>query len=133
MLDQILGYHVEDHLVDIRYYKPRGDNKEAWDNIDVTGFLGQQMQIKINFLCRDSILAAPLVIELARLTDLAHRRGEGGVQEQLSAFFKQPMTAVCGAEPEHTLHLQEQRLRAWLANGASTEQTRAVGEMEARA
>ncbi len=91
------------------------------------------MQIKINFLCRDSILAAPLVIELARLTDLAHRRGEGGVQEQLSAFFKQPMTAVCGAEPEHTLHLQEQRLRAWLANGASTEQTRAVGEMEARA
>ncbi len=133
VLDQILGYHVEDHLVDIRYYKPRGDNKEAWDNIDVTGFLGQQMQIKVNFLCRDSILAAPLVVELARLADLAHRRGDGGVQEQLGAFFKQPMTVVWGAEPEHTLHAQEQCLHAWLANGAATEHARAVGEAEAQA
>ena len=67
----MLGYPVEDHLVDIRYYRPRGDDKEAWDNIDVTGFLGQKMQIKINFLCKDSILAAPLAIEIARVLGLA--------------------------------------------------------------
>jgi myo-inositol-1-phosphate synthase len=66
VLDDILGYEVEDHIVDIRYYRPRGDNKEAWDNIDIIGFLGQPMQLKINFLCKDSILAAPLVIEIAR-------------------------------------------------------------------
>ena len=71
VLDEILGYPVEDHLVDIHYYRPRGDDKEAWDNIDVTGFMGQQMQIKVNFLCKDSILAAPLVIEIARVLDLA--------------------------------------------------------------
>jgi myo-inositol-1-phosphate synthase len=133
VLDQILGYHVEDHLVDIRYYKPRGDNKEAWDNIDVTGFLGQPMQIKVNFLCRDSILAAPLVIELARLQDLALRRGEGGVQEQLGAFFKLPMTATADAQPEHALHVQEQRLYAWLADETAANDhqnliTREIGE-----
>ena len=93
VLDDILGYEVEDHIVDIRYYRPRGDNKEAWDNIDITGFLGQPMQIKVNFLCKDSILAAPLAIEIARCLDLAKRRGSGGVQEQLSVFFKLPMTA----------------------------------------
>ena len=93
MLDDILGYPVEDHIVDIRYYRPRGDNKEAWDNIDLVGFLGQKMQIKVNFLCRDSILAAPLVIEIARVLDLARQRGEGGIQEQLGLFFKAPMTA----------------------------------------
>lgn len=115
VLDQILGYTVEDHLVDIRYYRPRGDNKESWDNIDVTGFLGQQMQIKINFLCRDSILAAPLVIELARLLDLADLRGDRGVQEQFGLFFKSPTMARPDALPEHGLHVQERRLVEWLA------------------
>ncbi|MEP6924509.1 MAG: inositol-3-phosphate synthase [Pyrinomonadaceae bacterium] len=115
VLDDILGYTVEDHIVDIRYYRPRGDNKEAWDNIDVTGFLGQPMQIKINFLCRDSILAAPLVIEIARLLDLAKRRGYSGVQEQLSVFFKLPQVADEATEkPVHALHLQEKMLLDWL-------------------
>lgn len=123
VLDQILGYHVENHIVQIHYYKPRGDNKEAWDNIDVTGFLGQPMEIKINFLCRDSVLAAPLVIELARLMDYAQRNGARGVQEQLGAFFKAPMTADPTAIPEHALHIQEQHLFAWLAELAGVEQT----------
>ena len=116
VLDNILGYPVEDHVVDIRYYRPRGDNKEAWDNVDLVGFLGQRMQLKVNFLARDSILAAPLVIELARLLDLAQRRGEGGVQEHLGLFFKAPMTGA-GAVPEHALHRQEANLTAWLAAG----------------
>jgi len=113
VLDQILGYPVEDHIVDIRYYRPRGDDKEAWDNIDVTGFLGQKMQIKVNFLCKDSILAAPLVIEIARVLGLADRRGQGGVQEQLSVFFKAPMVAN-GHAPEHAFHVQERMLLDWL-------------------
>lgn len=121
VLDEILGYKVEDHLVDIRYYRPRGDNKEAWDNIDVVGFLGQQMQIKINFLCRDSILAAPLVIDIARLLDGAKRRGSGGVQEQLSVFFKLPQVGNPAAQPVHALHLQEQMLLRWLEEGKSLE------------
>lgn len=114
VLDSILGYPVEDHVVQIHYYKPRGDNKEAWDNVDVVGFLGQKMQIKIDFLCRDSILAAPLVIEIARVLDLAHQRGEGGIQEQLGLFFKAPMTPT-GHAPEHALEAQDRRLRTWLA------------------
>lgn len=113
VLDDILGYRVEDHLVDIRYYRPRKDNKEAWDNIDITGFLGQPMQIKINFLCKDSILAAPLAIEIARCLNLAKRRGEKGVQEQLSIFFKLPMTK--SKKPEHAFHRQEQMLLNWLS------------------
>ncbi len=112
VLDDILGYPVEDHIVDIRYYRPRGDNKEAWDNIDIRGFLGQTMQIKVNFLCKDSILAAPLAIEIARCLDLAQQRGEGGIQEQLSVFFKLPMTKA--DKPEHAFHLQEEMLRQWL-------------------
>lgn len=116
VIDQILGYKVEDHVVHIHYYRPRGDNKEAWDNIDISGFLGQPMQIKINFLCRDSVLAAPLVIELARLMDFAQQAGERGVQEQMGAFFKAPMVARAGEVPEHALHLQEQRLFTWLAS-----------------
>jgi myo-inositol-1-phosphate synthase len=112
VLDDILGYRVEDHLVDIRYYRPRGDNKEAWDNIDLRGFLGQSMQIKVNFLCKDSILAAPLAIEIARLLDLAKRRNEKGIQEQLSVFFKLPMTR--NEKPEHALFRQEQMLLDWL-------------------
>jgi myo-inositol-1-phosphate synthase len=116
VLDDILGYKVEDHIVDIRFYRPRGDDKEAWDNIDVVGFLGQPMQLKINFLCKDSILAAPLVIEIARLLDLAKRRGEAGVQEALSMFFKLPQVADEKAmKPIHALHAQEIMLLEWLS------------------
>ncbi|MGD9630374.1 MAG: inositol-3-phosphate synthase [Pyrinomonadaceae bacterium] len=112
VLDDILGYEVEDHIVDIRYYRPRGDNKEAWDNIDIRGFLGQPMQIKVNFLCKDSILAAPLAIEIARCLDLAKQRGESGIQEQLSVFFKLPMTK--SGKPEQAFHKQEAMLLDWL-------------------
>lgn len=112
VLEDILGYEVEDHLVDIRYYRPRGDNKEAWDNIDIAGFLGQQMQIKVNFLCKDSILAAPLAIEIARCLDLARQRGESGVQEQLSVFFKLPMSKT--GKTEQAFHRQEDNLLVWL-------------------
>lgn len=117
VLDEMLGYEVDDHIVKINYYKPRGDNKEAWDNVDLTGFLGQRMQLKVNFLCGDSVLAAPLVMELARLADLAKRRGEGGVQEQFGLFFKAPMTRN-GSKPEHAFHRQETTLLDWLANGS---------------
>jgi len=113
LLDELMGYPVEDHIVMIHYYKPRGDNKEAWDNIDITGFLGQQMQLKVNFLCKDSVLAAPLVIEIARVLDLAHQRGQGGVQEQLGLFFKAPQTAD-GRAAEHAFHEQQLILDTWL-------------------
>ena len=113
VLDDILGYEVGSHLVNIQYYKPRGDNKEAWDNIDLVGFLGQKMQLKLNFLCRDSILAAPLVIEIARVLDLAHRRGNGGIQEQLGLFFKAPMTPA-GMREIHGVPEQQRRLVEWL-------------------
>jgi len=119
VLNQMLGYPVDDHLVDIRYYKPRADNKESWDNIDITGFLGQPMQIKVNFLCRDSILAAPLALESCRLLDLAQRRGESGIQGQLGVFYKQPMSAVGDAPPENALHLQQENLLRWLAGGTA--------------
>jgi myo-inositol-1-phosphate synthase len=112
-LDSILGYKVQDHIVQIQYYRPRGDNKEAWDNIDVTGFLGQPMQLKLNFLCKDSILAAPLVVELARTLDLAKRRGEGGVIDALGCFFKAPI-APDGQPVEHAMAEQQRRLMAWL-------------------
>jgi myo-inositol-1-phosphate synthase len=114
LLDDILGYEVEDHIVDIRYYKPRGDNKEAWDNIDLRGFLGQRMQLKVNFLCKDSILAAPLAIEIARCLDLAKRRGESGVFEEISIFFKMPMTKSKDKKAENALHKQEEILIDWL-------------------
>ena len=113
VLEDILGYPVEDHLVNIQYYKPRGDNKEAWDNIDLVGFMGQKMQMKVNFLCRDSILAAPLVIEIARVLDLAKQRGKGGIQEQLGIFFKAPMTPA-GRREEHSFPVQERNLLDWL-------------------
>ncbi len=113
-LEDILGYPVEDHIIDIKYYRPRGDDKEAWDNVDISGFLGQPMQIKVNFLCKDSILAAPLAIEVARCLDRARQRGEGGVQEQLSVFFKLPMTD--GGKPEHRFHVQEFALLNWLGS-----------------
>jgi myo-inositol-1-phosphate synthase len=119
VLDSILGYPVEDHVVRIDYYRPRGDQKEAWDAIDLVGFLGQRMQVKVDFQCRDSILAAPLALELGRLLDLAQQRGEGGVQEHLGWFFKAPMT-VGGGLPEHALHRQERTLLEWLeGSGAS--------------
>ena len=114
LLEDILGYPVEDHIVDIRYYRPRKDNKEAWDNIDLTGFLGQPMQLKVNFLCKDSILAAPLAIEIARCLDLAKRRNEKGVLEEIGVFFKFPMTREKNAKPENALHKQEDVLIAWL-------------------
>ena len=112
VLEDILGYDVEDHIVDIKYYRPRGDNKEAWDNIDISGFLGQPMQLKVNFLCKDSILAAPLAIEIARCLELAQHRGEAGIQEQLSVFFKLPMSK--NDKPEHAFHRQEEMLLKWL-------------------
>jgi myo-inositol-1-phosphate synthase len=115
VLDSILGYPVEDHIVMIHYYRPRGDDKEAWDNIDITGFLGQRMQLKLNFLCKDSVLAAPLVIEIARVLDLAAQRGDGGVQEQLGVYFKAPQTR--GREPDHDFFAQQRALDAWLDGG----------------
>ena len=117
VLDSILGYPVEDHVVRIDYYRPRGDQKEAWDAIDLVGFLGQRMQIKVDFQCRDSILAAPLAVEIVRLVDLAQQRGEGGVQRHLGWFFKAPITAD-GSTPEHALHRQESELMDWLAGGS---------------
>ena len=113
VLDQILGYPVEDHIIMIHYYRPRGDDKEAWDNIDLTGFLGQKMQLKLNFLCKDSVLAAPLAIEIARCLDLAHQRGDGGVQEQMGIFFKAPQTRD-GRDPIHGFGEQQLILDKWL-------------------
>jgi myo-inositol-1-phosphate synthase len=98
------------HRVNIHYYPPRGDNKEGWDNIDIFGWLGYPMQIKINFLCRDSILAAPLVLDLALFLDLAQRAGMRGVQEWLSFYFKSPQTAP-GLYPEHDLFIQLMKLK----------------------
>jgi myo-inositol-1-phosphate synthase len=98
------------HLVRINYYPPRGDNKEGWDNIDIFGWLGYPMQIKINFLCRDSILAAPIVLDLALFMDLAQRSGMRGVQEWLSFYFKSPMTAP-QLYPEHDLFIQLMKLK----------------------
>jgi myo-inositol-1-phosphate synthase len=112
VLDSIVGYHVENHQVHIHYYKPRGDQKEAWDNIDIVGFAGIQMQIKVNFLCSDSGLAAPLVVDLVRLLDVAKRAGESGIQRQLSMFFKSPYHAE-GEIPVHDLFKQEQLLLQW--------------------
>ncbi len=99
-----------DHKVRINYYPPRGDNKEGWDNIDIFGWLGYQMQIKINFLCRDSILAAPLVLDLALFMDLAHRTGMSGIQEWLSFYFKSPMAAP-GLYSEHDIFIQLMKLK----------------------
>jgi myo-inositol-1-phosphate synthase len=98
------------HQVRIHYYPPRGDNKEGWDNIDIFGWLGYPMQIKINFLCRDSILAAPLVLDLALFLDLAQRAAMKGVQEWLSFYFKSPQTAP-GLYPEHDLFIQLMKLK----------------------
>lgn len=98
------------HKVRIDYYPPRGDNKEGWDNIDLFGWLGYPMQIKINFLCRDSILAAPIVLDLVLFLDLAARAGMSGIQEWLSFYFKSPMVAA-GLYPEHDLFIQLKKLK----------------------
>ena len=98
------------HKVRINYYPPRGDNKEGWDNIDIFGWLGYPMQIKIDFLCRDSILAAPLVLDLALFMDLAHRAEMKGIQEWLSFFFKSPQHAP-NLYPEHDLFIQQTKLK----------------------
>ncbi len=98
------------HVVRINYYPPRGDNKEGWDNIDIFGWLGYKMQIKIDFLCRDSILAAPIVLDLALFMDLAQRVGMKGVQEWLSFYFKSPQTAP-GLYPEHDVFIQLMKLK----------------------
>jgi myo-inositol-1-phosphate synthase len=117
VLDQILQpelypelYKDFTHKVHIHYYPPRGDNKEGWDNIDIVGWLGYPMQIKINFLCRDSILAAPLVLDLVLFLDLAQRCGMRGIQEWLSFYFKSPMCAA-GLYPEHDLFIQLMKLK----------------------
>ncbi len=98
------------HVVRINYYPPRGDNKEGWDNIDIFGWLGYKMQIKVDFLCRDSILAAPLVLDLALFMDLAKRAGMSGIQEWLSFYFKAPQTAP-GLYPEHDIFIQLKKLK----------------------
>jgi len=98
------------HVVRINYYPPRGDNKEGWDNIDIVGWLGYPMQIKVNFLCRDSILAAPLVLDLALFIDFAKRAGMAGTQEWLSFYWKSPMTNE-GLYPEHDLFIQLMKLK----------------------
>jgi myo-inositol-1-phosphate synthase len=98
------------HKVRINYYPPRGDNKEGWDNIDIFGWMGYPMQIKIDFLCRDSILAAPIVLDLALFLDLSRRAGLHGVQEWLSFYFKSPQTTP-GLYPEHDVFIQHWKLK----------------------
>jgi myo-inositol-1-phosphate synthase len=117
VLDNILQPHLHPdlygnvyHKVQINYYPPRGDNKEGWDNVDIFGWLGYQMQIKVNFLCRDSILAAPVVLDLALFLDLAQRSGMKGVQEWLSFYWKSPQTAP-GLYPEHDVFIQLMKLK----------------------
>jgi myo-inositol-1-phosphate synthase len=117
VLDYILQPHLYPelygdvcHVVRINYYPPRGDNKEGWDNIDLVGWLGYPMQLKINFLCRDSILAAPIVLDLVLFLDLAKRVGWSGIQEWLSFYFKSPMHAK-GLYPEHDLFIQLMKLK----------------------
>ena len=103
-------YEGFSHVVRINYYPPRGDNKEGWDNIDLIGWLGYPMQLKINFLCRDSILAAPIVLDVALFLDLAKRSGLFGIQEWLSFYFKSPQHAAA-LYPEHDLFIQLMKLK----------------------
>ncbi len=114
------------HVVRINYYPPRGDNKEGWDNLDIFGWLGYPMQIKIDFLCRDSILAAPIVLDLALFMDLAARTGKHGIQEWLSFYFKSPMTAP-GLYPEHDLFIQHWKLKNTLRHLVGEEQLTHLG------
>jgi myo-inositol-1-phosphate synthase len=114
------------HVVRINYYPPRGDNKEGWDNIDIVGWMGYPMQIKINFLCRDSILAAPIVLDLALFSDFAHRAGMKGIQEWLSFYYKSPMAAA-GLQPEHDLFIQQTKLKNTLRHLMGEEQITHLG------
>ncbi|GIF66310.1 myo-inositol-1-phosphate synthase [Asanoa ishikariensis] len=107
------------HQVRINYYPPRGDQKEGWDNVDIVGWLGYPMQIKVDFLCRDSILAAPLVLDLVLFTDLAQRAGLSGVQDWLSFYFKDPQHAL-DVRPEHDLFVQRTTLENTLRTLASS-------------
>jgi myo-inositol-1-phosphate synthase len=111
------------HKVRINYYPPRGDDKEGWDAIDIFGWLGYKMQIKVDFLCKDSILAAPLVLDLALFLDLAARAGKSGIQEWLSFYFKSPQTAP-GLYPEHDIFIQQKKLkntlRSWMGEDLIT-------------
>jgi myo-inositol-1-phosphate synthase len=108
------------HKIRINYYPPRGDAKEGWDNIDIFGWLGYPMQIKVDFLCRDSILAAPIVLDLALFMDLAKRAGFKGIQEWLSFFYKSPQTAK-GLYAEHDLHIQKIKFKNTLRRMAGEE------------
>jgi myo-inositol-1-phosphate synthase len=114
------------HKVRINYYPPRGDNKEGWDNLDIFGWMGYPMQIKVDFLCRDSILAAPIVLDLALFLDLAQRAGMSGVQEWLSFYFKSPLTAP-GLYPEHDLFIQQMKLKNTLRHMVGEEQITHLG------
>jgi myo-inositol-1-phosphate synthase len=127
VLDYILQPHLYPelysdlcHVVRINYYPPRGDNKEGWDNIDIFGWLGYPMQLKINFLCRDSILAAPIVLDVALFLDLAKRAGMHGIQEWLSFYFKSPQLAPT-LYPEHDLFIQLMKLKNTLRHMAGEE------------
>ena len=133
VLEHILQPHLYPELYDkvyhkvrINYYPPHGDNKEGWDNIDIFGWLGYPMQIKIDFLCRDSILAAPIVLDLALFLDLAQRAGMSGIQEWLSFYLKSPMVAP-GLYPEHDLFIQQMKLKNTLRHLAREEQITHLG------
>ena len=119
-------YEDFDHKVCINYYPPRGDNKEGWDAIDIVGWLGYPMQIKVNFLCRDSILAAPVALDIALFMDLAARAGMKGIQEWLSFYFKSPMHAE-GLYPEHDLFIQQTKLKNTLRYMMGEEQITHLG------
>jgi myo-inositol-1-phosphate synthase len=119
-------YRDFSHVVRINYYPPRGDNKEGWDNIDIVGWMGYPMQIKVNFLCRDSILAAPIVLDLALFMDFAQRAGMKGIQEWLSFYFKSPMAAP-GLQPEHDLFIQQTKLKNTLRHLMGEEQITHLG------
>jgi myo-inositol-1-phosphate synthase len=114
------------HKVRINYYPPRGDNKEGWDNIDIFGWMGYPMQIKVDFLCRDSILAAPIVLDLALFMDLAKRAGMAGIQEWLSFYFKSPQHAP-DLYPEHDLFIQQTKLKNTLRYLMGEEQITHLG------
>ncbi len=119
-------YEGFSHVVRINYYPPRGDNKEGWDNIDIVGWMGYPMQIKVNFLCRDSILAAPLVLDLALFSDFAQRAGMKGIQEWLSFYYKSPMAAA-GLQPEHDLFIQQTKLKNTLRHLMGEDQITHLG------
>ena len=119
-------YDKFSHVVRINYYPPRGDDKEGWDNIDIFGWMGYPMQIKVNFLCRDSILAAPIVLDLALFSDFAMRAGMKGIQEWLSFYYKSPMAAP-GLTPEHDLFIQQTKLKNTLRHLMGEEQITHLG------